>query len=144
MTGPVVTFNNAYPTNRSTGKRYLTEEGLRYKRTVAFLANNAAYAQGWQMERDDWIEFDMLVFYEANRQDADGVIKLPLDSIAKAFGFNDNRVIDARSRKRFDKVNPRTIFTIRSIVATRAELEQAIDGIQDDAITHILRPSSTP
>lgn len=69
----------------------------------------------WNYE--GFFEFHMDIYFQSNRSDIDGSLKVILDILqkrVKAF-VNDNRCVLLHVRKGVDKVNPRVEFEIKAV-----------------------------
>lgn len=110
-------LNNAYMTvslKRGRTRRVPTERTLAFKVEAGWRAREAACLTGWEVNDGDRIGFSLLVWFGSNRRtDIDNRIKLALDAIAEALGFDDS-VVDlvVVQRAGIDRANPRAVVTL--------------------------------
>lgn len=108
----VITFDippstNMLYTNGNNGRRVMTAEGRAFK-THAIILTGHAYAPYSPLPANSHFALSFDVFFADNRRDLTNTIKVLEDSIFKAIGFDDRRVVDFRMKKhRNDPANPR-------------------------------------
>lgn len=95
--------NNAYPTNRKTGRRFASKALTVFKAEAIPLVRAAANIAGFIAPPTAAYRLTLYHHFPDKRSysssDADNRIKAAKDAVAAALGFNDNRVIDVRSVK---------------------------------------------
>lgn len=70
------------------------------------------------------------------RRDLDGGVKITLDTIAEALGFDDRNVVDMHLTKQIDPLNPRVEVEIETIHDWTFDREYVVltgDSVEDDS-----------
>jgi crossover junction endodeoxyribonuclease RusA len=111
--------NNQYV---SAGRRrVLSKEAQAFKRDVAKLVERARNAGTVTPAieaalRDGLLGIYLDFFFETPmRRDLDGGLKIALDALAAALGFDDRAVVDLHLTKRLDPLHPRLELEIETI-----------------------------
>jgi hypothetical protein len=98
-------LNNAYVDR--DGRRRLSGEGARYKRTAARLVAAAVAAQGFTVPPRTPLRLTFRFWFARNNRDGSNTPKLLEDAVSDLLGFNDIWVWEMTWTKAIDKDNPR-------------------------------------
>jgi Holliday junction resolvase RusA-like endonuclease len=100
------TINHAYK-SIGKGRKALTDEALAFRQEVSAEARTTARMTGWRLP-DGPLEFHLFLTYGSNRRtDIDNRVKMAIDAIALAIGFDDARIDKIEiERVGYDKGNP--------------------------------------
>lgn len=66
------------------------------------------------------------------RRDVDGGVKITLDTIAEALGFDDRNVVDMHLTKQIDPLHPRVEVDIETIHDWTFDREYVVLGVDDE------------
>lgn len=105
--GKVPSVNRMYGTTRD-GKRFLEGYAVKFKSDFVLIARNAAALTGWRY-RPGWRLRVVFTYVFGHRKpvDVDNCIKITMDSLKEALGFDDNRRIVAEVTARDGGVDTR-------------------------------------
>lgn len=100
--------NHLYRPTRNGG-RCLTDEARAYRDYVGLLTRHAAIQANWDVLNTDRYGFEIGVWWpDHRRRDIDNLMKLTIDSICPALGFDDSRIVRILLEARgVDRDNPR-------------------------------------
>jgi Holliday junction resolvase RusA-like endonuclease len=100
------TINHAYK-SIGKGRKALTDEALAFRQEVSAEARTTARMTGWRLP-DGPLEFHLFLTYGSNRRtDIDNRVKMAIDAIALAIGFDDARIDKIEiERVGYDKGKP--------------------------------------
>lgn len=105
-------LNHAY-VNRKGGGKALNAEMRKWKMDAGLLLNNALQLSNFTLPPCRLVVLLEVWFKEDNKRDVDNVMKLSIDSVAVAVGFNDKIVVAPLALLRgIDKSNPRIVVTL--------------------------------
>ncbi len=107
LLGRPPSWNKAFRVNRRLGSVYMSKEAKDWKTYVEYAVRIAQSESGWQ-PREGLIAVHFWIYL--NRPiDADNILKLTMDSIAKGIGVNDRwflpRVIDLQTRHTQERID---------------------------------------
>lgn len=91
-------INASYGVGNRKGKAdmYKTNEALIWQRGAALIIGSEAARQNWA---DDSKYYEIVIKFSNWNMDADGPIKLVIDTVATKLGFNDKRILKQSSEK---------------------------------------------
>lgn len=98
--------------NRGRYSKALTAEGRAYREAVWFAVQQVK-PEGIPNWTKGTITVQAEYFFRSWRSDCDNPTKALIDALAKALGFNDNRVSEIHLYKRIDRVRPRADVVVR-------------------------------
>ena len=112
-------LNNAYFTDKESGRRVLSTAGRKYKKLIVQHVRQTRFAQTPRPKSTRYAMTYVLYFPDRRRTDLSNRPKLLEDAIAEACGFDDAAVDDIRiTRGPLDKARPRCDVTIEVLHAT--------------------------
>lgn len=98
---------------RWIGRMYKSAEAVAYQREVYYAVLSAVNEQGFSVQRDELLGWEMLLYPPNLRSDSDGGIKGTRDAIADALGINDRAFrVNHIEQIGVDKENPRAVLRI--------------------------------
>ncbi len=87
-------LNNAYFTDKRTGRRVLGTEGRRYKKLIIGMVQQTRFAQVQRPKTTKYKLHFVFYFPDNRRTDLSNRPKLLEDAVAEACSFDDSQVVD--------------------------------------------------
>lgn len=125
------TWNPKTKTRVPTGKRIMSEEGKKIKKSIQLETIKQLQSQEWDYEwtKSNYIYQDCYIYMNRAGRDDNNIFKLLNDSLEKIVYDNDSRVLTRTQRILIDSENPRVELIIsqvpfRGIFDTEEQMKQ--------------------
>lgn len=106
--------NHAY--RHGQGRVYMTDKAFCFKQIAGYRAVEAASVSPPFSLQPGPLKITLVVWFgDRRRRDLDNILKLTLDAIASALGFDDSLIDEILIVRSLDRANPRVSVTLEAL-----------------------------